>query len=406
MTLPDIRLVMLPDAIKERIATSPETLPKIAVWTAEGNEAPIKRMFPTGVSASRFVSMCSDAPSSLWDLSMLRSLRHHFLTGENRRNTFSGLVILFTMAFFYWNTDPDPCGAAPVATRRHVPRPLPIVQAQPVPTIQQVEERALGSTSPGADAQPAEAAPPAEVKLPENGGSLEGETAIKASMKLLAAGQENLKKATDYTVQFRRQERIGGALLDPQSINLKIRHEPFSIYMKWTEGDKGRQLIYVTGQHDDHVLVQLGGITGRLAGTVALKPDDSRILAESRYPATCAGLLELTKKIIEHHDADLKRGSGFHCEIKDGDSFDSRPCYLTTFIYDSPEVNPDYHKSMIQIDKELSVPLCVRNYTWVEGKPAPTDGEHNLIEHYAFTGLELNNELADEDFQKQKYKMR
>jgi hypothetical protein len=33
-------------------------------------------------------------------------------------------------------------------------------------------------------------------------------------------------------------------------------------------------------------------------------------------------------------------------------------------------------------------------------------GEHNLIEHYAFTNLELNNELADEDFQKQKYKMR
>ncbi len=69
--------------------------------------------------------------------------------------------------------------------------------------------------------------------------------------------------------------------------------------MKWTEGDKGRQLIYVNGQNDDQVLVQLGGIAGRLAGTVALKPDDSRILAESRYPATCAGLLELTKKIID-----------------------------------------------------------------------------------------------------------
>ncbi len=43
---------------------------------------------------------------------MLRSLRHHLLTGENRRNTFSGLVILLTMAFFYWNTDPILRGGA------------------------------------------------------------------------------------------------------------------------------------------------------------------------------------------------------------------------------------------------------------------------------------------------------
>lgn len=329
---------------------------------------------------------------------MLRSLRHHLLTGENRRNTFSGLVILLTMAFFYWNTDPDPCGAAPIATRKHVPRLLPIVQAQPAPTIVQINDGAVAGSET--------AAKPAEIQLPENGATIAGDPALKASIKLLTSGQERLAKLSDYTVQFRRQERIGGALLDPQSINLKIRHEPFSIYMKWTEGDKGRQLIYVNGQNDDQVLVQLGGIAGRLAGTVALKPDDSRILAESRYPATCAGLLELTKKILDHHAADLKRGSGMQCEIKDGDSFDGRACYLTTLTYDSPEVNPDYHKSLIQIDKELSVPICVRNYTWVEGKPSETMGEHNLIEHYAFTELELNHELADEDFQKQKYRMR
>lgn len=356
---------------------------------------------------------------------MLRSLRHHFLTGENRRNTFSGLVILFTLVFFYWNTDPDPCGAAPVRSRRHVPRLLSGVQAHPAPTIQQASDEIVAAANDNNDSAKNESDKPEgegkadapvqaegtaqtndEVKLPENGSAIEGSNALKASLKLLVAGQEKIKRTTDYNVQFRRQERIGGSLLDPQTINLKIRHEPFSIYMKWIEGDKGRQLIYVAGQHDDHVLVQPGGITGRLTGTLALKSDDPKILAESRYPATCAGLLELSKIIAEHHDADLKRGTGVQCVLKDGDSFDNRPCYLTTLIYDSPLINPDYHKSLILIDKELSVPVCVRNYTWVEGKAAPTDGEHNLIEHYSYTGLELNLELADEDFQKQKYRMR
>lgn len=359
--------------------------------------------------------MCPDAPLSLRYLSMLRTLRHHFLTGENRRNTFSGMVVLFTIAIFYWNTDPEPCGASPIASKRHVPRFMAQVDAQPAPKIQLTTDVvvALGtelvstpSETPTKTDTSGAAATSDEVNLPENGAAIEGLPALKASMKLLQAGQQNLNKATDYTAQFRRQERIGGALLDAQSINLKIRHEPFSIYMKWTEGDKGRQLIYVKGQNDDHVLVQLGGIAGRLAGTVALKADDPRILAESRHPATCAGLLELTKIILQHHETDLKRSSGFHCRIQDGDSFDDRPCYLTTLTYENPQISPDYHKSLIQIDKELKVPLCVRNYTWVEGKPAETDGEHNLIEHYSHTGVELNQELSHDDFTKQKYRMR
>ena len=176
--------------------------------------------------------------------------------------------------------------------------------------------------------------------------------------------------------------------------------------MKWTEGDKGRQLIFVQGQNDDKVLVQIGGMAGRLTGALPLAANDPRILAESRYAATDAGLLALTNIILSHHQMDLERATGVSVEMRDGESFDDRPCYLTTLTYDHPTINADYHKSLILIDKELSVPVCVRNYTWVEGKPAATHDESNLIEHYSYTGLQINTQLSDNDFEKSKYKMR
>lgn len=346
---------------------------------------------------------------------MLRSMRLYFLTGENRRNTFASLILLFTFAFYHWNIDPEACGADPIATG-HRPTPYLLVSvAKPVsaPTdlvspirqaLNETEVADSASSGTGASAQTAEPAEP-ETQSPE-GTVLNGRGALKASQKQLLRGQEILEKTPDYSVLFRRHERINGTLLDPQAMNLKVRHEPFSLYMKWTEGDKGRQLIFVKGQNDDKVLVQPGGVTGRLTGAIAMHPDDPRVLAESRYPATCAGLLELTKIILGHHETDLGRATGIASEIRDGESFDGRPCYLTTLVYDNPEVNAEYRKSLILIDKEHSLPVCVRNFTWVEGKASETDDENSLIESYHFTGLEINTQLTDSDFAKSKYRMR
>ena len=87
--------------------------------------------------------------------------------------------------------------------------------------------------------------------------------------------------------------------MDKQSTP-KIRHEPFSVYMKWLSGDRGRQLIYVDGQNDGKLLVQPGGIKGRLTGVLSLDPSGTLAMSDSRYPIQTAGLLALAKTILEH----------------------------------------------------------------------------------------------------------
>jgi len=349
---------------------------------------------------------------------MLRSIRLYLLTGENRLNTCASLMLLLVFAVFHWNSDPEACGGDPIASARRSTPLLLVSIAKPVPVkvqsiqqaLEQVEvpELVADSASPPAPhAAPAEPKAHSEEVIPSPAGTvLNGRVALQASHAQLVQGKLLLERTSDYSAQFKRQERIAGSLLDPQAMNLKVRHEPFSLYMKWTEGDKGRQLIYVQGQNENKVLVQIGGMAGRLTGALAMSPDDHRILAESRYPATSAGLLELTKIILTHHETNLERGTGVVSEIRDGESFDNRPCFLTTLVYENPTVNADYYKSLILIDKELCVPVNVKNFTWINGQAPATDDEESLIESYSYTGLRINTQLSDNDFEKSKYKMR
>lgn len=347
---------------------------------------------------------------------MLRSMRLFVFSGENRLNTFAFLVMLFVVGIFHWNTDPEACGSDPIASVRPAAPMMFAAIAKSIPVksdiqqvLDQVEVPEIAGASVASTGKVAPGEPTASVEevIPSlEGAVLTGKIALKASQQQIERGKQFLSGVVDYSAQFKRQERIDGNLLDAQAMNLKVRHEPFSLYMKWTEGDKGRQLIYVKGQNDDKVLVQIGGVPGRLTGALPLSPDDPRIMAESRYPATCAGLMELTKIILSHHETDLKRDKGIVAEIRDGESFDNRPCYLTSIVYENPEVNKHYHKSLILIDKEYSLPVSIKNFTWVEGKGAADNGDHNLIESYSYTGLQLNAQLSDNDFEKKKYRMR
>jgi len=237
---------------------------------------------------------------------------------------------------------------------------------------------------------------------------LRGIWAVKMASALLEKGCDHFAKIPDYTACMFKQERIGGALGDCQVIDVKIRHEPFSVYMKWSEGDRGRQLIYVHGQNNGNMLVQPGGIKGRLTGVLTLEPTGSLAMSDSRHSITKAGLLELARTVLSYQKADLNRGTGFTCQLFDHQEFEDRECFLYLIEYDGQEFNKEYRKSMVYVDKELSLPICVKNYTWgVDVNPERID-EETLIEFYAYTNLKFSQELTAADFDKgnSSYRMR
>ena len=86
---------------------------------------------------------------------------------------------------------------------------------------------------------------------------------LKEHFARLKSGRERFSRLPGYTATLAKQERIGSDLLEEITFGIKVRHQPFSVYMKWQSGDEvGKEVLYVDGTNEDQLLVRLGGIEG------------------------------------------------------------------------------------------------------------------------------------------------
>lgn len=297
-----------------------------------------------------------------------------------KRNLSAILLAFLGVSALYFNFNPTPAGADPDELSGDVN----LTALMNADSLLQ-SQSAKGDGGESAD---------------EGSQHLSGRRALTFSLLLLEKGYEFLKQKPDYTATVFLQERVGGALCDPQVVNLKMRHEPLSVYMKWLVGDKGRELLYVEGTNGGDMLVKVGGIKGKLLPPLKLNPVGDIAMREARHPATEIGMLELARQLIENRENDLRRESGVHCRMLDDQIFDERDCYCFLVWFDSRDLSPVYRKSLLLVDKEWCIPVVIQNYTWPVNEdidPSELDNE-TLVEHYRYSSVNFNQQLADADF--------
>lgn len=222
--------------------------------------------------------------------------------------------------------------------------------------------------------------------------------ALLMQVLMLEKAEAVLSAMPGYTATFSKQEVVADELSDEQVMQIKIRHQPFSVYMKWTTGHKGRQLLYVAGEHDGRMLVKLGGWKKRLPA-LKLDPSGSMAMKESRYPITKAGLLELVRESLAIRRGDMVKTEGVRCQLIESHEFDGRPCYAFVVEYADRSVSDRYRKSEMLIDRELGVPVMVRNFAWpAEGSGGELTDEATLVEFYTYRDIKFQSEVAGGDF--------
>lgn len=235
--------------------------------------------------------------------------------------------------------------------------------------------------------------------------AISGRTAMLLQVLMLEKGQAQFRELQGYGVTFLKRERIDGSLGEMQHISLDVRHEPFSVYMKWKNYDKGRQLLFVPEENDGMAHVRLGGFKGRLLGAMKIAPDGPKAMAESRYPITEAGVLPIVRKMLEYRRADLKK-TGVTCQFDENAEMYNRKCYRFDMHYDSPEACKLYRHCIAYLDQETLIPIRVCNYTWAvdAGEMSAKDlQELTLIEDYGFSDLKVKSEqVAVETFKNRK----
>ena len=299
----------------------------------------------------------------------------------NRQQTANGMsvsIAVFALLFLHLESSPTPAGAN-VARRVVSKQSFVIAAAKP------------GAAAPGQMTASSQGASAAE--------EVSGND-LNAKIQLLERGLQFLKTTPDYTAQFVKQELVNGELLDEQEMELKIRHAPFSVYMKWVTGEVGREVLYVDGRNDGRMTAHGGGWRARLP-SVSLEPTGSLAMAESRHPITRVGLYSLTQMMIEIHRQDLQKQNFARFEKMADQIFDGRPCHAFLIEYKDRQASEHYRKSISLVDKEWCVPVYTKNFGWLNGEaPADPDqhDEATLIEYYSYANIKFRPNLVAIDF--------
>jgi hypothetical protein len=264
--------------------------------------------------------------------------------------------------------------------------PRPVYRVSQVPDNQ--PRVAANNNLPAAPAQPATPTPQQPLPTPN-------EHPLEPALRMAYSAINNIKaNIKDYSAVMVKRERVDGKLNDQEFMFIKIRHEPFSVYMYFLGPEKirGQEAIYVEGQNNGNLLGHGVGIR-KIAGTVPLQPTGALAMAGQRYPITEIGFLNLTKRLIEVAEQDKQFGE---CEVKfyQGAKINKRSATCIQVVHPVPRKNFRFHKALVFVDDELNIPVRYEAYDW----PTTPGGPPVLLEEYTYTDIKINNGFTDADF--------
>lgn len=97
-----------------------------------------------------------------------------------------------------------------------------------------------------------------------------------------------------YMMQFRRREVVGNQSRPEETILLKFRRNPWSVYLKWIGNEgKGREATFSKNKYGNqiHTLTAAGDVPFMPAGYyMKISPENILVRSNSRYPITEAGI--------------------------------------------------------------------------------------------------------------------
>src|SRR5690606_29722795 len=100
----------------------------------------------------------------------------------------------------------------------------------------------------------------------------------------------------DYEAVFSKKELVGRQII-PNTMTIKFRSKPFSVYLRFHKPHEGREVLFVEGRNGGKLFAHETGIRG-LVGTVSLLPTAPEAMSEGRYPITMFGMQKLADGVI------------------------------------------------------------------------------------------------------------
>jgi hypothetical protein len=231
----------------------------------------------------------------------------------------------------------------------------------------------------------------AEVKLAARITEAGSTHVLMPVFKLAMAGIEAVAKVKDYEALFVRKELVDGALVSSQ-ITIKLRQEPFSVYLKFIEPNAGREVIYFEGKNDGKLLVHETGFAS-LAGTLSLDPKGSLAMSGNRYPITMIGLKTMTETVVDKWLA-VKNEKDIKVNVYPNATVGDLSCKVAETVLAKPVEGIPQQTCRLYFEKATGYPVRVQSLAF----PAKAGEKGETVEDYFYSKLKTNVGLTDTDF--------
>jgi len=205
--------------------------------------------------------------------------------------------------------------------------------------------------------------------------------------------REALKAVKDYEAIFTKRELMGRRLITT-TMNLKVRQEPFSVYLKFLDINEGREVIYVQGHNNNQLFVHEKTGLGALAGTMSLLPTSGTAMSGNKYPVTMIGLQTLLDRTIAQWEAEGKFDEVITQKYPDAKLPTGESCIAYESSHPRPRDQFKFKITRLWIDKATNLAIRVEQI----GFPQRNDKEPPIVEEYTYSKLKTNVKLTDRDF--------
>jgi hypothetical protein len=239
------------------------------------------------------------------------------------------------------------------------------------------------------EAAPKVASKPAEPPAPL-GEPLKDHPLLPVLVRLREA-RATARELKDYKCLFVKREVLQGRLAS-QTLDMKFRTEPVSVYFKFLDPSAGREVLYVAGRNKGKLLVHESGIRA-FAGTFEFVPNDPTVMAENRYPITQAGMASMADSLVLQWDAETRFPAG-KVVVDESSRLGDVPCIAIESSHPAPQSHVKFHKTLLYIDKQRNLPVRVEQFAF----PGKGGGAAPLIEEYTYFKIQTNVGLSDIDF--------
>lgn len=220
-------------------------------------------------------------------------------------------------------------------------------------------------------------------------------TDMDRAIALLDEARRHFRNVHDYECRSLKRERVQGELLPQSAMVMRVRNEPFSVYLRCESPDaeKGLEVCYVAGRNRGMMRVHPTGFLS-IFGFQSLDPHDPRAFEKNRHCITEAGLGNILESTARYWEME-RRLNKTQVRIAD-ETLCGRACTRIETIHPDRYAGAYYgYRCVLWLDKTTHLPVGVETYDWP--RPGSAEGG-DLLEWYRYLDLRCNIGLGDDAF--------